>query len=181
MDLSAAFFIALAVLWIVVIFQSLVLLGLVRIVHRLQSTAGEQTSPEGEPAATFASIDVAGQPFASSSLNGRMRALLFVSADCRSCMTTLEELQALELKSEGAFVVICRGNAEECARLAETHKLSVPVILDEDRTISGLYKIDAVPTAVLVSPDDRIQSHGSPLRDELEQIARTVGSSEQTG
>lgn len=184
MDVSAAFFISTAILWILVIFQSLVLLGLVRIVHGLQGGAGtaeEQSPREGEVAADFTAVDLDGKSFQSSSLSGRMRALLFVSPDCRSCMTTLEELRALELKTKGALAVICRGSVEQCKTLAESFHLDSRVIADEDHLISGLYKVDLVPMAVLISPDDHIQSYGSPLREDLEQIAGTISSSEQAG
>ncbi len=177
--MSTPFYISYVALWILVIFQSLVLLGLVRMVYQLQqrgaaggSSAGDITS--GQEAPSFSSVDLSGVPINSTSFAGRLTALLFVSPTCPSCTTTLHELNALRHKAHGNVIVICRAAQDDCMRLAEVHQLNMPVVADEDDQISRLYGIAAVPTAVLINAHNQIQSYGQPVREELAEVFATA-------
>lgn len=177
MDLSVAFYISFAVLWILVVFHSLVLLGVVQVVNRIQTDShptDEGSDMRGRPAPDFSATDLRGERFDARTLNGRARALLFVSTDCRSCAATLDELRALMSKVQGALAIICRGGQDQCLALAERYDFDVPIVADTDLLISRLYSVDQVPMAVLISADDKIQSYGAPLREDLEAIAEAV-------
>jgi len=173
--MSTPFYISYVALWILVIFQSLILLGLVRMVYQLQqngatvgSSDGGMTS--GQEAPRFSTVDLSGAPINSTSFAGRLTALLFVSPTCPSCTTTLHEMNALRHKANGNVIVICRAARDDCARLAEAHQLSMPVVADEDDQISRLFGISSVPAAILINANNRIQSYGYPLREELEEV-----------
>jgi len=169
--MSVPFLLSYAVLWALVIFQSLVLLGLVRTGYRLQRTGAPPGHLRGREAPEFTAVDVSGEEVASVDFAGRLRAFLFVSPDCPTCTVTLEEMEALKWKTEGSVVVVCRGEPEGCRRLAETHEVSVPVLVDEELRVSELFLISSVPTAVLIDSENRIQSIGEPMRgEELEQM-----------
>lgn len=166
-----------AALWLLVIFQGLLLLGLVRTVYRLQrsvalgSMSVDGQALRGKTAPEFTATDVFGTSIESQSFAGKLRALLFVSPDCSSCTLTLREMEALEWKAEGSVIVICRASRDECRRLAEMYELRVPVLIDEDLALSELFAISSVPTAVLVGEDNRVQSYGQPVRrEELEEM-----------
>lgn len=169
--MPTAFDISYAALWILVILQSVILLGLVRMVSQLQQSGAtsNSTATSGEEAPQFSAVDLSGKTINNADFAGRLTALLFVSSRCPSCMTTLAELNALAYKSMGNMIVICRTGREDAEMLAETYKLNVPVIADEDDRISQLFGITSVPTAVLINARNRIQSVGYPLREELEQ------------
>lgn len=173
--MSTSFVLSYAALWVLVIFQSLLLIGLVKAVHRLKrAEALRQRDPgefRGREVPQFIAVDVAGGEVNSADFERTLTALLFVSPDCRSCSLTLAEMNALKLKANGNVVVICRGGRDQCRELGERYELAVPVLVDSDLEISALFSVTSVPTAVLVNEDNRIQSYGHPMRGgELEDL-----------
>lgn len=168
-------------LWVLVILQGLILLGLTRTVYRLQQSGGGggHSSPSdserlvGQRAPEFVAVDVLGQPVASSDLWGKLTALLFVSPLCSTCAVTLDELQGLKAKVNGNVVVVCLADTEQCRSVAEDYQLSVPVVADPDERITKLYDVNATPTAVLVGKGGRVLQYGRPSRaDDLEEMMR---------
>ena len=170
--MSTFFTVSYVVLWVFVIGQSLILVGLVRMVYQLQqSGVGNESASAmaGKEAPPFDAIDLAGRPVHSTSFAGHLTALLFVSTTCPACVTTLAETNALRNKTNGNVVVICKAGHDDCRRFAQAHHLDLPVIADEDDQISKLYDVSSVPTAVLINAHGRIQSYGYPMREEMEQ------------
>jgi peroxiredoxin len=164
--------IAFGALWVIVAFQTLVLLGLTRAVHRMQGEPPVRGGGlVGEPAPQFVAQSLSGATLDNESLLGRLTALLFVSPDCASCGVTLSELEALQNKTEDNVVVFCRSSAAKCAQVPDTYRLSVPVVIDEDLAFSRLFHVAGAPTAVLIAPDGTIQQYGEPTaRGELEEV-----------
>src|SRR6266542_4230509 len=121
--MSSIFYLSYAALWALVIIQSLILLGLVRMVVQLQqtgATANGNVAALGD-APQFSTVDLTGKPISNADFAGRLTALLFVSAKCPSCMTTLVELKALGYKAMGNVIVICQARREDTEALAETY------------------------------------------------------------
>ena len=178
-----------AALWILVILQGLVLLGLVRVVHQLQQNAalaalplpkGEQLA--GQRAPEFTAVDVFGVPVGSDDLSGHQTAMLFVSPKCSSCVVTLEELEALQRKTDGNVLVVCLAGTEECRRMAHEYSLTVPVLADPEEELSKRYDISAPPTAVLISEGGHVLRYGHPEREEdLERLLRAQEEAVRTG
>jgi peroxiredoxin len=161
------FYISFAALWILVILHSLLLLGVVRLVHQLESKAsfgGQQQI--GQEIPQFNAVDIRGNRIRSKDLAGQVKALLFVSPDCPSCAVTLGELSALRHKAQGDIVVICRGERNDCAELAARNGLDMTVLIDKDGEIAQLFPMAGVPTAILLDEKGRIQSYGEPKRGE---------------
>lgn len=168
-------------LWVLVILQGLILLGLTRALYRLQQSGGgggdlPQSKSErlvGRRAPEFVAVDVFGQPVASSDLWGRLTAMLFVSPLCSNCAVTLDELEGLKTKVNGNVVVICVADTEQSRSVAEDYQLSVPVVADPDEQITKLYDVAGTPTAVLVGKGGRILQYGHPSRaDDVEEMMR---------
>lgn len=175
--MTVTFYLSYALLWTLVIFQSLVVLGLVRVVYRAERdepTIGPRPGNGqliGQQAPGFRAVDVFGAPIDNSTLAGQTAALLFVSPDCSTCAPTLEELEALKLKANGTVMIFCRAGRDECRRLVETYGLSTRVVVDDDLAVSDLFGVNVTPTAVLVTGDGRVQKYGHPMRsEELEQL-----------
>jgi len=176
--MSSAFHLSYGVLWALVVFQSLILLGLSRAVYRLQRGEAFGGPPiessdklVGRDAPHFRGLDVDGLRFDSSTLAGQAVAVLFVAPDCSTCSLTLQEMEALKMKARGNIVVVCRSGADACRAMAEEYDLQVPVVVDEDLAISNVFGGVAPPTAVLVNPNGRIKSVGQPMKpSELEEL-----------
>jgi len=171
----------LTALWVLVILQGLVLLGVVRVVHNLQQgaalaalppQAGESLTSQRVP--EFTALDVFGEPVSSDDLTAPLNALLFVSPKCSNCVVTLEELQALQSKVDGNVLVVCMAETEECRRIVRDFDLSVRVIADPDDELAKRFDIIAPPTAVLVSAAGHVVQYGHPGREEdLEHLLRS--------
>jgi len=176
--MSAIFYISYVALWLVVAFQSLVLLGLVRTVYRLQvphapdSAAAPGGRLVGQQAPHFTAVDASGNAFEYEPPAGHDSALLFVTPDCASCTATLAEVAALRDKVNGNLIIVCRAGSEECDRLRHTYDLdNVPVLVDQAQGISALFDVHGSPTAVLVGASGLIESYGQPMSaDELAEM-----------
>jgi peroxiredoxin len=180
-DLSVAAWLAFAVLFVIVVLNSLVLLGIVRAVYALQQVAGDRLTDvesdfAGRPAPPFEALDISGRTIKSGSLARHRWAILFVSPSCRSCSATLSEMSAILSKADGRIVVVSRAPIEETKALATTYGLDVPFISDERDVIGALYRIRSVPTAVLIDAGNLIRSYGEPTRGDLESVADAVSA-----
>lgn len=178
--MSVPFYLSYIALWILVVFQGIILLGMVRMVYQLQRDRTATGVPEGssegslkpgQQAPEFTAMDILGRQISSTDFSGRLTALLFVSPSCQTCMATLNEVQALSYKAEGNVVVVCRAEQKGCVQLTEKYNLNMPVVVDADEHVSRIFGISSVPTAVLINVNNNIQSFGQPLRGkELEEM-----------
>lgn len=181
--MSTALILSYVALWVLVILLSLVLLGVVRLVHQLQQeNKGEGRSRIGRKAPKFQAVDLAGARVGTESFAGQLRALLFISPSCQSCTASLDEIALLKGKAEGNVIVICQANRAECADMAARFDLDGHVVADESGRIGKRFEVSAHPTAVLLDEDDRIQSYGAPLRkDQSEDIVAQGSPVEPAG
>ncbi|MBI5877943.1 MAG: redoxin domain-containing protein [Chloroflexi bacterium] len=161
METIIPFYLSYVALWVLVVFQSLILFGLVRMVTELQQTRAVAGMSEGQEAPKFSATSLSGASINSSDFVGRLTALLFVSPNCSACEEALTSIGYLRHKTnQGNVIVICESVREECTRLVEKYKLNVPVIADADSRISRLHKISSVPTAIIIDQNNRIKSYG---------------------
>lgn len=177
-DLTMLFWVSYAALWVLVVFLSFALLGVVRTVYGRPDGGGVVEGADeglrGQPAPYFAVADVSGGVVDAQDFAGRRTALLFVAPDCPTCALTLDELFVLEGKADGNVIVLCRGGQGECAELVQRHQLKVPVAVDSDLAISELYGIKGAPTAVLVAKSGLVENYGFPMSfHDFEQILDT--------
>ena len=186
--MSDPFILSHLALWAVVIFQGLILLGVVRAVHELRQSSFGFDSPgadgtarlKGREAPSFTASDLFGRAIDSDDFRGQLTAMLFVSPDCSSCTVTLDEMNALTTKAKGNVIVVCRAGREECRRLAERYDVRVPMIADEKLEVSELFDVSTVPIAVLINENNKIGSYGYPGRGQLDEmlIQRTTEAQE---
>jgi peroxiredoxin len=181
---SLQFSLSYGALWLLVAFQSLILLGLVRTVYQRDRDEGrgDEDAAErfrGQPAPAFSAVDLTGARVDSSDYEGRTRVLLFVGPNCASCAVALEDMSVLDSKTNGNIVVVCRGGRDECAGLVETYGLTLPVVADEDFELSRLFAVASVPIAVLIDDDDHIRSYGRARRtEELQELVAEASAGE---
>jgi cytochrome c biogenesis protein CcmG/thiol:disulfide interchange protein DsbE len=173
------------ILWALVVFQSLVLLGVVRVVFKTTAThdappAQKEHLKVGEPVPQFTGIDLLGNPLGSEALAGKYNALLFVKPRCPSCTTTLQELHALRHKATGNVTLVCTGSRHDCGQLVSRYDVALPTIVDEEGSITELFRVEGTPYAVMVDEDGRIDMTGRPVRPEdLEEVISPAMSVQQ--
>lgn len=117
--MSLAFWISYAVLWLMVIGIGAILLGVLRTVYRQGdiSEAADVQGPHVAPAFRVADLD--GNQFSNADIAGQLTALLFASPNCTSCMTTLEQLNALSSNLRAMWSSFARG-AERIVRYSDS-------------------------------------------------------------
>jgi peroxiredoxin len=180
---TSFFYVTYLALWVLVIFQTLVLLGVTRTVYRrddhgaLESSRHNDDIPIGELAPRFTALDISGSRIDEKIFDRTLTALLFVSPGCSTCTATLSEVEALRQRINGDVVIVCQAAREECGRLSEMYGLGTPVLVDENSIVSERFGVRATPTAVLVGPTGRILTSGYPMHGE--ELARLFSESER--
>lgn len=169
-------------LWILVGFQALVLLELVRQIgilrRRMGIEQGALVLDNGlERGAKLPAFDVeelhTGERFTASNLAGRSALFVFVSPGCQSCRTIVPELArfAREQSKRVRLVTVCSGPVDQCRALVAPHRL-VPVLLDPDQRMYGAFRIPATPAATLVDSTGRVRIQGIPA--DVGQLAHLI-------
>jgi len=160
-------------LWVLVAFQSLVIVGLVRSSYLLQNRvpATGTGSASDFPTPEFHATDLTGRLVSNETISGQKTALLFVSTKCRTCNVTLQDLEAVKKKANGNVIVVCQDRRQSCVEAAQKYGLTIPVIVDDNDELGQLFNVTNVPTAILINDEGRIQSYGQPMQaEEVEQM-----------
>jgi peroxiredoxin len=172
--MSIPLLISYAALWIVVIVQAAILVGVMRSLYevRQRDRAADLSLVKGQPVPEFATVDLSGRPVSTATFTGEAAVLLFVSPNCQNCMVALAELQALASDPARRLFIFCYAAPDDCQRLAADYEITVPVIADEDGRLKRMFGVTSTPMAVRVDADGFIQSYGSPVRgEEFEHLA----------
>lgn len=169
--MSGVFIATYVALWIVVLLQAVLLIGLTKALHEMRSEQTEGATFQGRPVPKFSARDLVGNTVSSATISGAPAALLFVSPNCDSCMVTLDELKPLATDRSRGLFVICDGTTADCSQLALDYRITAPVIADENAELKRLFGVAGTPVAVRVNARGVIESHGEPARgDELEEF-----------
>lgn len=182
--MSLPFYISYVGLWVVVAFQTVLLVGIMRTVYRKPGEAAVRESEDrlkpGSRLPSFSVEDITGATIDSERLVGRQTALLFVSPNCDSCAVTLEELDALHAKTGGNVVVFCLAERTTCSQLIDDYGLRAPVVVDDEHRIAGLLRVSSAPTAVLVDRFGYVETYGHPRAPvDLERLLTVEASEEE--
>jgi len=168
-DLTTAIFLSTVALWSLALFHSFLLIGIVRTLYPRSEPLGHGSTKRlgtGSEVPSFEAVDLDGESLSNMDLVAPTTAILFVSPRCPSCTVTLYELEALDVKTQGNVVVICRGNLGETMALARDFKVRARWVADADDKLRRAFGVTTTPTAVLVDGQNRIRSYGEPLRAE---------------
>lgn len=166
---TALFWASYAALWVLVIFQALVLLEVVRQLG-LRRGAEEPTSnkehdllPTGTVVPEFTAPDARnGLTVTSANWHGEPVVLVFVSPTCEACRLVADELADFRRSLRARVVVLCHGASAECAEYAAAHFPEVTVLVDERGAIAGQFLVRHTPTAVLLDGNGRVLRYGTP-------------------
>lgn len=165
------FVISYVALWVLVVLQTLILLGLTRAFAEMRGGGAEQPSLKGRPVPKFSGTDLFGNEVSTTSIAGRPAVFLFVSPTCASCRVTLAEFRGVSSDASRDLFVVCAGGVDDCRQLAADYQLTRPVVVDHSGELKLQFGISGTPMAVRISPTGIIESYGEPVRgEELEQL-----------
>lgn len=145
-------------LWVLVLFETVLLLLLLRALGALRQQGFSQSmnpsisdGPEiGEQAPPLSAKDQDGNRISLDDFQGRRRLLAFVSPGCSACTGTIKAINTyLEGKQDFAVLVIGGTRREQNKVFAETSHSRVPILtLDTDTADS--YRIRGFPLVLIL-------------------------------
>lgn len=159
-------------LWIIVGFQTVVLVELVRQIGILRRRLGiergalviDSALERGSQAPVFTARELhSGEPYDLDALAGERALMVFISPRCQTCRTLIPGLPqfAREHRSRARMVTVCSGPEDECRALVSPYKLA-PVLADPDQSLSKTFKIVATPAATLIDAEGRVRLQAIP-------------------
>jgi hypothetical protein len=171
-------------LWGLVLFQSLIILGLLRELTEIRRLAEDgrlpQRLPVGAHGPRLKGSDLrTGAAIDSSLFAGRELMLLFLSPGCRMCWRLADGTRKPAAEPALSRIAVCQGSAAECAGFADVLASDVPLLLDATGGSSRSYGVRSTPVAFVLDPDGRVRASGSPrhageLAELLERARATV-------
>ncbi len=173
-------------LWVLVVFQTLVTIGLLRQIVKLRrivwaaGLSGEQGLLPGSLRPEFSARDLrSGRRLGSELVDNRTGVILFLSPDCSLCRGLADSLRPLGRDKLVPIFAVCDGEEEDCRIFLKRLGSDVPVLLDRDREIRMLYRVSSFPTAVVVDADRRVRGYCHPKdsQDLREMLTHVLNSS----
>ncbi len=163
------FYVSYAALWLIVAFQTIVLLEVVRRLATGQ-IANEAVPPgsadllrTGTPAPLFEALDLRTKAVVRSEvLQGKPAILVFVAPGCQACHLVSDEITGFGRDPGVQVAAICHGTSSECYEFAEEYLSTIPVLLDEAGSITDQFHVSGTPTAVMLDKKGRVLRYGVP-------------------
>lgn len=161
--------VGLVLLWIVVLFNLMLTLALIRRVNGAGAKEGVELGglPAGLTAPDFTAETARGEPASAGAFAGQATALVFIGPNCSHCLKTLpmiKELQPQAARAGIQFLLISDGTREETQAYIERHQIAAPVLVAPRgvNPLLGAYKVDGVPFYYMIDADRTIQAAGIP-------------------
>ncbi len=182
--MSGIWLISYVALWVLVILQAVILVGLLRQLGALQTKLGPEYNllvpreglARNTPAPDFRALDVVhGREIGLAEFAGRTALLIFVAPDCRACSALMPELMTFARSHVGhlALALVCQGEPAHCRELAQNYRVSFPVLLDVEQAVSRAFLVRATPFAYRLDAGGIVQRRGIVSgTDGLEELLR---------
>ncbi len=127
----------------------------------------ESGPEEGKPAPDIQATLMSGESFNLSDHTGKVVVLDFWSTTCGPCRKSLPALQTVyeNVKGQGDVEILSvsldKGNPRMhpeavVRRYMEKNRLNFPVILDLQNTLAAAYKVESIPTMVIIDPKGNV-------------------------
>jgi thiol-disulfide isomerase/thioredoxin len=162
------FLISYITLWLLIIFQTFVLLELVRrVASGHVGAASEEEGADlletGAPAPHFEAKDVlTGRPVTSAEYAGRPTMLLFVSPGCAVCEHVTQQVLVIKEQIQASLLVVCMAKAPACEPYGTEYREAFTTVYDRDHAIARSFKIKQAPTAVVINRYGLVERYGAP-------------------
>lgn len=186
--MSGVWLVSYIVLWAVVLAQGGIIFILLRqlgviYLGSAQGVAGDGLAV-GANAPDFAATSVAGESVTLASFAGRPLLLIFGSPTCAPCKALIPDLNVFsaERRAELAVLFLSHGDADATRRMADEHRIAVPVAHHPDDRIANAYQARVTPFAFLIDGDGVIRAKGlANNREHLEMLVRNAKDAKAKG
>jgi methylamine dehydrogenase accessory protein MauD len=155
----------LVLLWVVVLFNLLLIIALVRRINKLPESLGRPVEMlnVGDVAPDFRVETLDGQIITQADYLDRQHLMIFVSPSCGVCkeqMPKLQDLYPQARRSGIELMVISLANIEETRVFADAHKFTEPIyaVSKGINPIGRDYKVAGTPQYYLIDEQRKIQA-----------------------
>lgn len=184
--MNASFVAGSIVLWVIVVFQGLLTLYLLRqlaSLHDLIQKGGIPAKlPLGSGAPDFTGFDIrSGRKASLQSLAGHDGLILFISPECHVCAGLIDSIQQLGAKALPHIVAFCTGGEQACAKFATQLDSDAELLLEGAEEAATRYRVSVYPTAVVIDERRTIRGYGHPknAKDLETFIAHSLGENRE--
>lgn len=167
--MSSPFITSYIAIWIVVVFQGLVVLALLRELTELRQKLeavglrADDRLPIGSPAPDFTAVDVRSKKTVGlRNLKGTGGAILFLTPHCGTCKDLANSMRAPALDGLPPVIVFCQGGDSACARVFEILDPKAYSVHQNAQELASRYRVTGSPTVVLVDEEQKIRGYGHP-------------------
>jgi AhpC/TSA family len=145
---------------------------------RLAAAPARQSGlPQGTAVPPFVAADSTGQTFTDADLRGSRTLVLFLGSGCQACDRFVGDLRAGLAPDIGArLIVIAEDPAEACDLAAS----GVPVLVQEEHSLSRVFESDRIPHAFVLDEEATVIASSWPndwegLRNLLSETTKGGG------
>ncbi len=156
-------------LWIVVIFETVLLLLLLRVLGEMRQNRHVPSSndplndgiPVGEQAPDFDAKDQQGRVVNLRNFQGRWRILAFVSPGCKACKETIGVLNDTQRNRQQLTVLLVgEQDFQQNQEYAHEHKAQMPILTPAHNLARNIYRIQGVPFVFILDENGIIRAKG---------------------
>jgi hypothetical protein len=173
-------------IWVLVLFQGLLVLALLRQLAELRrllevgGLQGVDRLPVGSLAPDFAGFDLrSGRQVSGQSLSGTGGVMLFLSPECTVCKGLADSLRPPAVNDLPPTFVFCQGGERACARFVKRLGPGVHLLVGGAEEVATRYRVTGSPTAVVVDGERKVRGYGHPQN--VEDLKRLVTGSLSAG
>lgn len=135
-----------------------------------QLAGNSGTDLAGKKASDFSLKDMLGRPRKLSAYRGKVVMLDFWATWCGPCRIEMPTVQKLSreyrLKGLVTFAVNVGETPAKVKPFLAKNGYTMPVLLDSDSAVSGLYQASAIPTLVIIGKTGNVVAYFTGVRDE---------------
>lgn len=162
------FLISSILLWIVVIFNLILTLGLIRRVRQITNAPDFGNFPSlkiGTPAPDFHAETVEGQSVNLAEYAHQSTAFIFVSTECTPCIENIPFFHRIEPQAKRhdiKIVLVVLASKSETQIFVEKHQITLPVLIapKDDNDFSEKYMAVGTPFFCLIDKDGKVEATG---------------------
>jgi peroxiredoxin len=160
-------------LWIVVLFETALLVLLLRALGALrqQITRSTQVVPGGinigEPMPSLEAIDQDGRKITLEEFQGHHRILAFISPGCQPCSQAIKVLDTMRLEQPGLPIfVVGASNSDENAAYAKEQGVNIPILTPLPGFGGERFRVRGVPIVFIIDEKGVVRAKDTITRRE---------------
>lgn len=168
--MESIFVVSSILLWVVVLFNLLMTLVLVRRTNKINVSSSSldlKESLAGKPAPNFTAKTLKGDQVQLTHFYGEAVALVFISPTCGPCidnLTNYKELGDKAMQAGDKFILVSTAGTEETRAFVKNHAIDLPVLVapPEHNSFMEDYHVNGTPGFSYVNEQGIIKADGYP-------------------